>query len=94
MPTLNFKGKTFVYTHHLAVPYCELLVVPEKSEPVGGTPDLNGNLIVHGDNLETLKALLPRYAGKADCIHIDPAFNSNRDYEVFWGETKERYGKP
>jgi len=33
MPSLDFKGKSFIYTHHLGVPYRELLVVPEKSCP-------------------------------------------------------------
>ena len=47
MPTLDFKGKSFIYTHHLSVPYRELLVVPEKSSPApGGTPDLDDNLII------------------------------------------------
>jgi adenine-specific DNA-methyltransferase len=80
MPTLDFKGKSFIYTHHLGVPYRELLVVPEKSEPAGGTPELDGNLIIHGDNLEALKALLPRYAGKVDCIYIDPPYNTGGDW--------------
>ncbi|MEQ1861842.1 MAG: site-specific DNA-methyltransferase [Chthoniobacteraceae bacterium] len=80
MPALDFKGKSFIYTHHLGVPYRELLVVPEKSEPAGGTPDLDGNLILHGDNLEALKALLPRYAGKVDCIYIDPPYNTGGDW--------------
>lgn len=81
MPTLDFKGKSFIYTHHLSVPYRELLVVPEKSCPApGGTPDLDDNLIIHGDNLEALKALLPRYAGKVDCIFIDPPYNTGGDW--------------
>lgn len=76
MSTLDFKGKSFIYTHHLGVPYRELLVVPEKSSPTQGRqPDLDDNLIIHGDNLEALKALLPRYAGKVDCIFIDPPYN-------------------
>jgi adenine-specific DNA-methyltransferase len=79
MPSLDFKGKSFIYTHHLGVPYRELLVVPEKSEPAGGTPDLDGNLIIHGDNLEALKALLPRYAGRVDCIYIDPPYNTGTE---------------
>ncbi len=37
-----------------------------------GAPDLGGNLVIHGDNLHALKALLPRYAGKVDLIFIDP----------------------
>jgi len=80
MPSLDFKGKSFIYTHHLGVPYRELLVVPEKSCPKGGCqPDLDDNLIVHGDNLEALKALLPRYAGKVDCIFIDPPYNTGTE---------------
>jgi hypothetical protein len=71
MPTLEFKGKQFVYSHHLSVPFRELQVVPEKSLPVEGqTASLDDNLIIHGDNLEALKALLPTHAGKIDCIFI------------------------
>jgi adenine-specific DNA-methyltransferase len=80
MPTLDFKGKSFIYTHHLGVPYRELLVVPEKScTAADHTPDLEDNLIIHGDNLEALKALLPRYAGKVDCIYIDPPYNTGTE---------------
>lgn len=74
MPELYFKGKEFVYNHHLTVPYRPLLPVAEKS--VG---DDSGNLIVHGDNLHALKALLPRYAGKVDCIFIDPPYNTGNE---------------
>ena len=80
MPSLDFRGKSFIYTHHLGVPYRELIVVPEKSCPVEGRqPDLDDNLIVHGDNLEALKALLPRYAGRVDCIFIDPPYNTGTE---------------
>ncbi|MFZ0615897.1 MAG: site-specific DNA-methyltransferase [Chthoniobacterales bacterium] len=80
MPTLDFKGKSFVYTHHLGVPYRELIVVPEKSCPLPGKkPGLDDNLILRGDNLEGLKALLPRYAGKVDCIFIDPPYNTGEE---------------
>ena len=80
MPSLDFKGKSFIYTHHLGVPYRELLVVPEKSCPAEGRqPDLDDNLILKGDNLEALKALLPRYAGKVDCIYIDPPYNTGTE---------------
>lgn len=67
MPELYFKGKEFVYNHHLTVPYRPLEPQPEKS-----TGEDSGNLIIHGDNLHALKALLPHYAGKVDCIFIDP----------------------
>ena len=48
MPEIVFKGKEFVYNHHLSVPYRPLVVHPDKGI---GAPDLGGNLIIHGDNL-------------------------------------------
>lgn len=80
MPTLEFKGKPFVYSHHLSVPFRELIIDAEKSLPADGdSTSLDGNLIIHGDNLEGLKALLPRYAGKIDVIYIDPPYNTGKD---------------
>lgn len=80
MPTLEFKGKQFIYSHHLGVPFRELQVVPEKSLPAAGNePSLDGNLIIQGDNLEALKALLPTHAGKVDCIFIDPPYNTGEE---------------
>jgi adenine-specific DNA-methyltransferase len=76
MPELQFKGKEFVYNHHLTVPYRPL--VPDAGKSVG-KPSLNGNLIIHGDNLHALKALLPMYAGKVDCIFIDPPYNTGNE---------------
>jgi adenine-specific DNA-methyltransferase len=76
MPELQFKGKEFVYNHHLSVPYRPL--VPDAAKSVGA-PSLNGNLIIHGDNLHALKALLPMYAGKVDCIFIDPPYNTGNE---------------
>ena len=84
MPTLEFKGKQSVYSHHLSVPFRELNVVPEKSLPAPDSePSLDDNLIIHGDNLEALKALLPRYAGKVDVIYIDPPFNTGNESWVY-----------
>ncbi|MGO2334061.1 site-specific DNA-methyltransferase [Providencia sp.] len=80
MPTLDFKGKQFVYSHHLSVPFRELKVETEKSLPLeGNAPSLNDNLIIYGDNLEALKALLPTHAGKVDCIFIDPPYNTGNE---------------
>ncbi|HEX5279658.1 MAG TPA: site-specific DNA-methyltransferase [Micropepsaceae bacterium] len=79
MPTLEFKGKPFVYSHHLSVPFRELIPVPDKSVPGGKKASLDDNLIIHGDNLEALKALLPRYAGKVDVIYIDPPYNTGNE---------------
>lgn len=79
MATLSFKGKSFVQNHHLAVKYHELIPVKEKS--LTDKVSLNDNLIIHGDNLKALKALLPTYAGKVKCIYIDPPYNTgNQDW--------------
>jgi len=81
MPTLEFKGKQFIYSHHLSVPFRELKVDVAKSLPAPGQkPSLDDNLIIHGDNLEALKALLPTHAGKIDCIFIDPPYNTGGDW--------------
>lgn len=76
MTELRFKGKEFVYNHHLAVPFRPLVMHPEKGI---GEPSLDGNLIIQGDNLHALKALLPHYAGKVDCIFIDPPYNTGNE---------------
>jgi len=83
MPTLEFKGKPFVYSHHLSVPFRELVIDPKKSLPGGKKASLDDNLIMHGDNLEALKALLPRYAGKVDVIYIDPPYNTGNEGWVY-----------
>jgi len=77
MPTLNFKGKTFVQNHHLAVKYHQL--VPKKKLSLTDKVSLHDNLIIQGDNLKALKALLPTYAGKIKCIYIDPPYNTGTD---------------
>jgi len=77
MPTLHFKGKVFVQNHHLAVPYHEL--VPVKAKGLTKKPSLrDDNLIIQGDNLKALKALLPTYHGKVKCIYIDPPYNTGK----------------
>jgi adenine-specific DNA-methyltransferase len=77
MPTLQFKGKVFVQNHHLAVPFHELL--PVKAKGLSKTPSLHDNVIVQGDNLAALKALLPTYHGKVKCIYIDPPYNTGNE---------------
>ena len=74
MPELHFKGKEYVYNHHLTVPYRPLVAHPDKS--IGKELE---NLIIQGDNLHALKALLPHYAGKVDCIFIDPPYNTGNE---------------
>jgi adenine-specific DNA-methyltransferase len=76
VPELQFKGKEFVYNHHLTVPFRPLEIQVDKGV---GAPALDGNLIIHGDNLHALKALLPTHAGKVDCIFIDPPYNTGNE---------------
>ncbi|HLD63381.1 MAG TPA: site-specific DNA-methyltransferase, partial [Candidatus Peribacteraceae bacterium] len=77
MATLNFKGKGIIQNHHLAVPFHEL--VPDQKKGLSAKPRLDDNLIIHGDNLLALKALLPTYAGKVKCIYIDPPYNTGNE---------------
>jgi len=77
MPTLQFKGKTFVQNHHLTVKYHQL--VPKKELSLTDKISLHDNLIIQGDNLKALKALLPTYAGKVKCIYIDPPYNTGNE---------------
>ncbi|MHB8310717.1 MAG: DNA methyltransferase [Metallibacterium sp.] len=76
MPEIVFKGKEYVYNHHLTVPYRPLV---EHADKGIGPADLAGNLVIHGDNLHALKSLLPRYAGKVDMIFIDPPYNTGNE---------------
>jgi len=81
MPTLHFKGKTFVQNHHLAIKYHQL--VPKKELSLTDKVSLHDNLIIQGDNLKALKALLPTYAGKVKCIYIDPPYNTGNEKWVY-----------
>ena len=84
MPELNWVGKDKVITHHLDVPY--RVLDRQYSYDEHGQHDAdNGsqNMIIHGDNLEALKALLPRYEGKVDCIYIDPPYNTGNENWVY-----------
>ena len=79
MPTLDFKGKQHIYAHHLTVPYRTL--EPDVARSLNPTDD--DNLIIHGDNLHVLKALLPRYGGRVKCIYIDPPYNTGNEGWVY-----------
>ena len=77
MPTIHFKGKTFVQNHHLAVKYHQL--VPKKELSLTDKVSLHDNLIIQGDNLIALKALLPTYTGKVKCVCVDPPYNTGQE---------------
>jgi len=89
VPTLNWIGKEAVVRHHKEVPFRLLEPIPElccPPVPPGERPmtrEASGNLIVQGDNLHALKALLPRYAGQVKCIYIDPPYNTGNEGWVY-----------
>ncbi len=78
MPILNWIGKEAVVNHDKEVPFRLLKKVKDVS--VG---EDSQNLIVHGDNLEGLKALMPYYYGKVKCIYIDPPYNTGNENWVY-----------
>jgi adenine-specific DNA-methyltransferase len=75
MPKLDWIGKKAVVNHHREVPFHLLRSNDELSVGDSGS----GNLLVQGDNLIALKALLPYYAGQVKCIYIDPPYNTGVD---------------
>lgn len=84
MPVLQFKGKTAVESYHHTVPHHILkfdtgLSVLGKSEK----PGLDGSVIIEGDNLLALKALLPTHGGKVKCVYIDPPYNTGNEGWVY-----------
>lgn len=81
MATLNFKGKSIIQNYHYTVKYHQLISKKDKS--LTGNISLQDNLIIHGDNLKSLKALLPIYSGKIDVICIDPPYNSGETRWVY-----------
>lgn len=77
MPTLEWIGKDKVINHHQQVPYRVL------EERYTYNAEHSDNMIIRGDNLEALKALLPRYEGKVKCIYIDPPYNTGNEGWVY-----------
>lgn len=75
MPTLQFKGKNIIWNHHLAVPFHTLDEVSDLHYNPGKA---NGNMIIEGDNLTGLKALVPIYGNQIKCIYIDPPYNTKK----------------
>lgn len=78
MPTLNWLGKDAVINHHNDVKF---KVLDKKYD--FNTDSTSENKIIHGDNLEALKALLPEYEGKIKCIYIDPPYNTGNEGWVY-----------
>ena len=83
MPTLNWIGKEAVINHHDEVPIHTLTHDPDRSLGAENESLGTGNLLIEGDNLLALKALLPYYAGKVKCIFIDPPYNTGNENWVY-----------
>ena len=77
MPTLEWIGKDKVVNHHQQVPYRVL------EAQYTYNAEQSDNMIIRGDNLEALKALLPKYEGKIKCIYIDPPYNTGNEGWVY-----------
>lgn len=84
MPTLEWIGKSKVINHHQDVPF-RVLERKYSFDENGQHSEDNGseNMIIRGDNLEALKALLPRYEGRVKCIYIDPPYNTGNEGWVY-----------
>lgn len=75
MPELNWIGKQHVVNHAEDVPFRLLRKEPDSSEGIADS----GNMILHGDNLEALKALLPYYRNRVKLVFIDPPYNTGNE---------------
>ena len=83
MPTLHWVGKDKVVNHHHDVPFRVLDKVSTFSAPAGLPANSTDNRIIHGDNLEALKSLLPEFEGRVKCIYIDPPYNTGNEGWVY-----------
>jgi len=86
MPASTWTGKNEVRHHHETVPIRTLELDESNSHAKGidgWKPSLDDNLIITGDNLDAMKALLPKYAGKVDVIYIDPPYNTGNEGWVY-----------
>ncbi len=84
MPTLHWIGKEKVINHHLDVPFRVLDHQYGFDNGVQSSAETgSGNKIIHGDNLDALKALLPEYESKIKCIYIDPPYNTGEESWVY-----------
>lgn len=85
MPILHWVGKEKVIKHHQEVSFKVMKHCYGFSQEEGEKQEAtrSGNKIIHGDNLETLKALIPEYEGKIKCIYIDPPYNTGNEHWVY-----------
>ena len=81
MPTLDWIGKKKVVNHHLDVPF--RVLEKKNTYSTDNKSQESENKIIHGDNLEALKSLLPEYEGKIKCIYIDPPYNTGNEGWIY-----------
>ena len=81
MPTLDWIGKKKVVNHHLDVPF--KVLENKYTYSADNKATTSQNKIIHGDNLEALKSLLPEYEGRIDCIYIDPPYNTGNEGWIY-----------
>ncbi|OZB59192.1 MAG: site-specific DNA-methyltransferase [Lysobacterales bacterium 14-68-21] len=78
MPWLEWNERNKALTEAAKAPY--RLMIPNKSMSYGEESE---NMLIEGDNLEALKALLPYYAGRVKCVFIDPPYNTKSAFEHY-----------
>lgn len=83
MPTLHWVGKEKVVNHHHDVPFRVLNKASSFRAPEGAPVNSTDNRIIHGDNLEALKSLLPEFEGQVKCVYIDPPYNTGNEGWVY-----------
>ena len=82
MPTLDWLNREAAFQTAAAVP-TRVLRPHEAGSSFGDADSAPGNLLVQGDNLQALKALLPFYRGQVKCIFIDPPYNTKSAFEHY-----------
>jgi adenine-specific DNA-methyltransferase len=83
MPELKWVGKDKVVNHHHDVTFKTLKHEYTFNANDNASTNSDGNKIIHGDNLEALKALLPEYEGRVRCIYIDPPYNTGNEGWIY-----------
>lgn len=86
MPTLHWVGKEKIVGHHHDVPF---KILNKEYTHTSQSSNSTNNRIIHGDNLEVLKALLPEFEGKVNCVYIDPPYNTGNEEWAYNDNVKD-----
>ena len=82
MLKLTWLGKDAIRYHHLEVPFRPFVLTATFEAP-GMLAEAAVHRIIHGDNLEALKSLLPEFGGRVKCIYIDPLYNTGNEGRAY-----------